>query len=79
MIRLLASLFFAVSPAAVNRSPEAELLARAISGEVLAQEGVGSIGAGATQATSAGPLANLALPLKTRQPLLLTLDLTLTL
>lgn len=60
--------------------PEAELLTRAISGKASGQEGAGSIGARVTQATSVQPLANLVPPLKTpNSPLLLTLDLSLTL
>lgn len=66
---VLLSLFLVFSPhldqLTSNRFPKAELLTEAISGEVSAQEGVGSIGARATQITSVGLLANLAPPLKT--------------
>lgn len=73
-------LLFHVDSLTSNLSLPAELLTLAISGEVSGQAGEGSIGARATHATSVGPLANLASPIKTQNsPLLLTLDPLLTL
>lgn len=44
-------LFFHPEQLTSNRFPEAELLTQAVSGKVSAREGVGSIGARATQVT----------------------------